>query len=231
MFDRIELRTNPVSDRFGFIRSELGKIAPCDLLDVGAGEKPFQLFSIERGFNYQSHDFEKYDGDGGNPGLQNTGWNNSGHQIVSDILEIPAKKYGVILLTEVLEHVPDPVAALRKCSELLASNGTLLITVPFASRMHQAPFWFSSGLSPYWFHHHAQNLDFKVNKILLLGNFYDMFLAEGQQFFGCFGVKKFNLGRLFQSIFTKLRRILEPRIPKSLLDSGALGVFVVLVKE
>ena len=231
MFTRIELVFSEIFDRHGFVKSELSKITPGSLLDVGAGERPYREHILSLGFSYTSHDFEKYEGSGNFPGLQNAGWENKNHDIVSDILDIPLKKYNVIILTEVLEHVPDPIAALNKCSELLEKNGVLLVTVPFASRMHQAPFWFSAGLSPFWFEHHGPRVGLEIQKSQLLGNFYDMFMVEGQQFFGCFGIRKFNLGKIFYASAGMLRRFLEPRIPNPLLESGALGVFVVLSKN
>jgi SAM-dependent methyltransferase len=42
----------------------------------------------------------------------------------------PAKQYSLILMLDVLEHLKDPVRALRHVRELLEPNGTLLITVP-----------------------------------------------------------------------------------------------------
>jgi SAM-dependent methyltransferase len=42
----------------------------------------------------------------------------------------PGKQYSLILLLDVLEHIPDPGAALRRCESLLKPGGSLLITVP-----------------------------------------------------------------------------------------------------
>jgi 2-polyprenyl-3-methyl-5-hydroxy-6-metoxy-1,4-benzoquinol methylase len=42
----------------------------------------------------------------------------------------PEKRYSLILMLDVLEHLPDPVAALRKALSLLRPGGSLLITVP-----------------------------------------------------------------------------------------------------
>jgi|SRR5215467_1040472 len=42
----------------------------------------------------------------------------------------PGRKYQLILLLDVLEHLQDPDEALRLCRELLDPGGTLLITVP-----------------------------------------------------------------------------------------------------
>jgi SAM-dependent methyltransferase len=42
----------------------------------------------------------------------------------------PAKRYGLILLLDVLEHLQHPEAALRHVAKLLDSGGNLIITVP-----------------------------------------------------------------------------------------------------
>jgi SAM-dependent methyltransferase len=42
----------------------------------------------------------------------------------------PGKKYSIILMLDVLEHLPAPVDALRKAISLLQPGGSLLITVP-----------------------------------------------------------------------------------------------------
>ena len=42
----------------------------------------------------------------------------------------PGKQYSLILLLDVLEHIPDPGAALRRCESLLKPGGSLVITVP-----------------------------------------------------------------------------------------------------
>ncbi|HET9697293.1 MAG TPA: class I SAM-dependent methyltransferase [Terriglobales bacterium] len=42
----------------------------------------------------------------------------------------PGREYGLITMLDVIEHLPDPVAALRHALSLLDANGKLLITVP-----------------------------------------------------------------------------------------------------
>jgi SAM-dependent methyltransferase len=42
----------------------------------------------------------------------------------------PGKKYSLILMLDVLEHLAEPVEALRNAISLLQPNGSLLITVP-----------------------------------------------------------------------------------------------------
>ena len=42
----------------------------------------------------------------------------------------PGKSYSLIVMLDVLEHLPDPVAALRHALSLLEPDGVLLVTVP-----------------------------------------------------------------------------------------------------
>jgi len=42
----------------------------------------------------------------------------------------PAKRYGLMLMLDVVEHMPDPDAALAHAYSLLEPGGTLLVTVP-----------------------------------------------------------------------------------------------------
>ena len=44
--------------------------------------------------------------------------------------EIPSNSLDVIALMDVLEHLPDPVATMRRCIDLLAPDGFLLIQTP-----------------------------------------------------------------------------------------------------
>lgn len=218
-------------DRFRWVEYQIKKCKVGKILDVGAGEMPFKNLAVKLGFDYRSHDFEKYSGNSESPGLQNKDWLNSGHDLVCDIMEIPEDSYELIIITEVLEHVPDPAAAMAKISKLLAPDGKILITVPFSSRMHQSPFWFSSGLSPFWFFHHAKLNELEVSDCILLGNFYDVMIQEVKLFFGPMGYWKINLGEFTTYFLRKLRKILEPRISTALLDSGSLAVFVLLQND
>lgn len=44
-----------------------------------------------------------------------------------------------VIMTELLEHVPDPPAVLKEASRLLKSGGKILITMPFLYQVHGDP--------------------------------------------------------------------------------------------
>lgn len=149
------------------------------LLDVGAGTGPYRQKALGLGFFYRGHDFAKYAPCDESPGLQNREWFYTELEITCDLLLIPAEAdSGVVLCTEVLEHVPDPVAAFDKLWDLVSPGGSLLVSVPFLSLMHQAPYWFSSGLGPFWFAHHARRVGCVDYEITVHGDYFDLVRGE-----------------------------------------------------
>ncbi len=52
------------------------------------------------------------------------------HTVPFDQRFQPGRRYGLILMLDVLEHIEDPISALAKAVELLDSGGTVLVTVP-----------------------------------------------------------------------------------------------------
>jgi len=195
------------------------------VLDVGAGLSPYRLAFEELGAKYYSHDFNQYIPSKLSPGLQNSEWIYPKHDFVCDLLEIPTrKKYDFVICTEVLEHVPDPVAVLKKIVNLTNCGGHILITVPFLSLMHQSPFWFSSGLSPFWFEHWSKTLHLEIRDLEVSGDFLDLMEQEF--------ARVLNFSRPIRGLtrVSKSLRILRPYIPVEVLESGGFGTFCVLYK-
>ena len=144
------------------------------LLDVGAGESPYKLTAEKYGFIYESHDFNQYEPTRSEFGFQDPTWIYPEHKYVCDILDIPENElFDVLICTEVFEHIPDPVAAFKKLSKLIKQDGYLVITVPLASHIHQAPYYFSSGLSPYWFEYWSKLLGFETLSLQIQGDYVD----------------------------------------------------------
>lgn len=102
--------------------------------------------------DYVSQDFCQYHGaEGEHPDewLQPKGWDTSQIDLVSAITEIPVPDSGfdAILCCEVLGHVPEPTHALDEFARVLKPGGTLILTAPFGSNVHMAPYRFCSGFS------------------------------------------------------------------------------------
>ena len=203
---------------------ELSHRKGLSLIDVGAGLSPYKSFIISQGIDYFSHDFNSYlPSQNSFLGLQNHDWIYPKHDFECDILEIPTiEKYDIVLCTEVLEHVPDPVATLKILQSLMKPGGTLIITVPLLSLIHQAPYYFSSGLSVYWFEHWAHKLNFREVSIEVSGDYVDFMEQEILRLFG--NLRIFRLVKLLTPNLKHLRK----SIPPSLLSSAGFDTLVVL---
>ncbi|MDW8206034.1 MAG: methyltransferase domain-containing protein [Cytophagales bacterium] len=148
------------------------------LLDAGAGEQKFKPYCHH--LHYVSQDFCQYDGVGDGKGLQTGSWNYKGIDIISDITNIPEPdaSFDAILCTEVLEHVPHPILALQELARLLKPMGHLIITAPFCSMTHFAPYHFCTGFNKYFYQHHLELLGLQIQEMMANGNFFEYIAQE-----------------------------------------------------
>lgn len=125
------------------------------ILDAGAGEQPYR--AIFKGLRYESTDMHG-------------GFYKNKQDFECELHKIPKPNnhYDVVLLTQVLEHVPDPQAVLSELNRVLKPNGKLLISVPLNGPLHGEPWHF------FQFTHHglnqlAINSNFHINLIEKVG--------------------------------------------------------------
>jgi ubiquinone/menaquinone biosynthesis C-methylase UbiE len=173
--------TTNESVRVNWIEETLKKIpGGLTILDAGAGESQFKKFCGH--LKYIAQDFGEYHGEG-EVGLQTGAWDNSKLDIVSDILSIPLPDHSIdaVMCTEVLEHIPDPLGAIREFSRLIKPGGYLLITAPFASLTHFAPYHFASGLSRFFYEKHLPDNHFEIIDLQLNGNFFEYVAQENRR--------------------------------------------------
>lgn len=150
------------------------------LLDAGAGELKNRQYCGH--LEYVSQDFCQYQGVTGGcyEGLQSKEWNTSQIDLVSDITAIPAPdaSFDVILCSEVLEHIPEPTHALDEFARLLKPQGKLILTAPFNSLVHMAPYHFCTGFSRYWYEHHLVKRGFWIEELIPNGDWYSLLRQE-----------------------------------------------------
>ena len=99
------------------------------LLDVGCGHQPYRPFiEKERGWRYVGVD------------VPITGY--SPPDAFWDGLHLPVGSQSVstVLLTEVLEHCPEPVVLLREVCRVLRPAGLVIATTPFLWPLHDVPY-------------------------------------------------------------------------------------------
>jgi SAM-dependent methyltransferase len=147
------------------------------ILDAGAGELRFKPHCGH--LQYVAQDFAQYDGGGDGAGLQTGKWDNTQLDIVSDITRIPVDdaSFDAILCTEVFEHIPDAISAVREFARILKPGGTLLITAPFNSLTHFAPYHFC-GHNRYWYMHHLPLMGLEVGEIEANGSWFGFVAQE-----------------------------------------------------
>jgi SAM-dependent methyltransferase len=106
------------------------------LLDVGCGERRFEpMFrphiesytGVEHEAVFASTDAAKRE----NP-----------PDVLYDGKHLPfeSASFDTVLNTDVLEHTPDPAALVAEMARVLKPGGTLILTAPFAFRLHEEPF-------------------------------------------------------------------------------------------
>jgi ubiquinone/menaquinone biosynthesis C-methylase UbiE len=214
-----EVGTTNESTRIKWIEDTLKNIPEgLTILDAGAGECPFKKFCGH--LKYLAQDFGQYHGDG-EIGLQTGTWNNTKLDIVSDIVSIPLpdRSLDAIMCTEVLEHIPDPLAAIKEFSRLVKPGGYLLITAPFASLTHFAPYHFASGLSRYFYEKHLPDNGFEITDMQLNGNFFEYVAQENRRIKSVavkYANKKLNF---FQKIVIHLNLLMLQGLSKK--DKGS----------
>lgn len=148
------------------------------LLDAGAGEQRYRKYCQH--LRYVAQDFAQYKPDVGAGGLHDAQWEYGKLDIVSDITAIPEPdaSFDAVLCTEVFEHLANPLEAIREFSRLLKLGGELIVTAPFCSLTHQAPFHFSTGFSRYFYETHLPLLGFHIDEISANGNYFEYVAQE-----------------------------------------------------
>ena len=206
----------------------------CTVLDVGAGPAPYR--STFSHCLYKAHDFAQE---------PSTIGKYTKLDYVSDItnIPVPSNSFDVILCTEVLEHVPEPIQAIKEFARILNSRGILLVTAPLGSLLHQEPYHFYGGYTPYWYKKVLSEAGFLEIAIETNGGFFSFFAQEALRFSALldprrtwrFGWRYIPLGILWLVTLPFLR-IIFPWTASSLdalgIDrSATVGYHIVAKKE
>lgn len=171
--------TSNESTRKAWLKKTLAAIPPGKrLLDAGAGELANKAYCEH--LDYLSQDLCQYEGRGDERGLQTGGWDTKEIDIVCDVTDVPEDdaSFDVILCSEVLEHLPDPQKALAEFHRLLKPDGKLVLTAPFCSLTHFAPYHYCSGFNRYFYEHHLEKLGFAVDEVTANGNYFEYLAQE-----------------------------------------------------
>ena len=198
------------------------------ILDAGAGELRYKPFCGH--LKYVSQDSAKYDGIGDGKGIQMTTWNASQIDIVCDISNIPEEEgsFDAILYTEVMEHLPDPVATFREFARLLRVGGALIMTAPFCSLTHFSPYHYTTGFNRYYYEEWLPKLGFEIIEICFNGNYFEYLAQEIQRMPTV--IEQYTTGNLETRLQRYLRMFAENVMLRSLgkLSTQDAGSFELL---
>lgn len=113
---------------YAYFKREIGKIEEhAVILDIGAGPAPFA--DLMEAFTVYSVDFVPY----------------RNIDFLADFtktLPIADDSFDVVVMSNVLEHIPDPLDLFSECKRILKPGGKLILTVPFLIKVHQGPYDF-----------------------------------------------------------------------------------------
>lgn len=102
------------------------------LLDAGAGTKPYR--PVYKNYFASCTSFD----------VSHSPHNISSVDLIASLDRLPFQKeiFDCILCTEVLEHVPNPVLALKEFYRILKPGGRIFLTTPFLVPLHEMPYDF-----------------------------------------------------------------------------------------
>lgn len=129
------------------------------VLDVGAGSAPYS--TLFAGCDYKTQDFAQLQPEQ----LRYGGYASIDFVSDADAIPVPDASFEVILCTEVLEHVSEPINVIREFGRILAPGGRLILTAPLGSGIHQEPYHFYGGYTPYWYHRFLTEAGFEAIEI------------------------------------------------------------------
>ena len=136
------------------------------LIDIGCGDMPYKDIILDKITQYDTFDIEKRV-----PEVKFVG-------DIQDMDVIADGSYDSAICLEVLEHVQDPFRAIAEIHRILNKGGTLILSVPHLSRLHEAPYDFYR-YTKYGIRYILEEVGFEVLKIVPQGG---IFSFLGHQF-------------------------------------------------
>jgi SAM-dependent methyltransferase len=202
------------------------------VLDAGAGSTRYRDYFLH--CDYKTQDFCQYRG---------AEWKYGEIDYVCDITKIPVpdESCDVVLCTEVFEHVPEPIEVIKEFSRILKGGGRLLLSAPLGCGIHQEPYIYYGGYTPFWYQRFLPKYGFEDVKVTPNGGFFKHYGQESARFLTyLFPEQQALLKRIlalpFKVILTSFFRVLMPILCHFLdrLDKDhhfTVGYFVETVKK
>jgi SAM-dependent methyltransferase len=147
------------------------------VLDAGAGACPYRSFFSH--CQYKALDFKKLEE---NQLLGPSGYGELDYTCDIHLIPVSGASFDAVLCTEVLEHVTEPIRVVQEFSRILKPGGKLLLTAPLGSGLHQEPYHYYGGFTPYWYRKFFVEAGFERIIIEPNGGFFKYFGQEAVRF-------------------------------------------------
>jgi SAM-dependent methyltransferase len=154
-------------ENFLFDYFSLNHIQEDTILDLGCGNQPYRKYYESHFSKIVTADIEDRSG-------------KTDVIISSEILPFENMQFDTIILTEVIEHMPDPFLSIKEIARILKPGGTLLLTWPFNYPIHEIPndhFRFTE----FQMDRLLKNNSIKITKIIRRGNWLAILHTLGLQ--------------------------------------------------
>ena len=184
------------------------------LIDVSAGNKPYEGVFTTSGFKYFTSEFvgnallkDDFRGESQEVSKSNNYLKTKHDYVYSDIKNtgIPADTFDVAVLSEVLEHLPEPIVAIHELARIVRAGGDILVTAPFTSGSHQLPFHFSAGYPREWYAYAANQTGLEIVEMTSQGGFFNLMAQEINRAITC-GINPRELEPDFAPLLESMRQ-------------------------
>ncbi len=146
------------------------------VLDVGAGSCPYRADFAH--CDYRTQDFTALKGEQ----LRHGDYGSIDYVCDAAAIPVEAASFDVVLSTEMLEHVPYPERVVGEFARILRPGGRLILTAPLGSGLHQEPYHYYGGFTPFWYRKFLGEAGFTDIKTEPNGNFFALFSQEAIRF-------------------------------------------------
>lgn len=192
-------------DRNAWVARQAARVpSGARVLDVGAGSCPYRpLFSHCR---YETQDFQALRGEQLNLGA----YGRIDHVCDAAAIPVPDASFDAILCTEVLEHCPEPIRVVKEMARILKPGGTLILTAPLGSGIHQEPYHFYGGYTPFWYEKFLGEAGFASITVEPNAGFFLFFSQESLRFLRLSMPSRMKLGGAAKLLWAPIWLILLP---------------------